>query len=91
MRGGNHHGQPQEHVGDPERDLHQRVYAMKTGEVINYWQGIADAYDFATPDGVREDIREAYDEAIDDLIEHGHLEPVIDGDGVTTGYARLKK
>lgn len=83
-------------VKDADNDLYKRVNEMKVGDVIRYWDDIADVYDEDDEDGnLRQDIREAYDKEIDRLVGYGTLEPLIEkddnGNDITWGYRKAKK
>lgn len=81
---------------DADNDLYKRVNEMKVGDVIRYWDDIADVYDEDDEQGnLRHDIREAYDDELDRLVGYGTLEPLIEkddnGNDITWGYRKVKK
>jgi hypothetical protein len=75
--------------------MYDLVREMKVGDEIDYWKDVADRFDEDDEDGnLRQDIREAYDQVIDNQVGYGTLLPLTrddNGNEITYGYRKVKK
>ena len=76
-----------------KKQLRETIKRMATGAKLNYWHDIADRFDMATDDGIRDDVREAYDEVLEQEVNAGRLKELHedeDDDEITTGYEKTE-